>query len=523
MTHGWAAGLLAPRAAPPAVAVGIRAAYGPRAAVPVVAAGVLLTSAFVAALVFGTSLSALISSSRSYGWPWDVAATTGGGLRGPGSSAPAPRSTAIPTWPAGRPLGYTNELSLDGQPMMTVMALDDVSDLDLSVLDGRPAGRGRRGGHRFDHGRRARVGDRRRRGDWRCHRTEARHHLWHRRVPLPRPAAVRARRHRQWAARAAGAVRGRRAGERLGHARRRRELRRRRASRRQRRSKVARQGRAGRTGLLRRAGIRAPHAGPAARDHRRRLHPLRAGAVGIVPQPSPPSGWLRHRGRRPDHDGGRSRCCALSGSTVPRYAARCGSSRWRPCWAPSSSACRSVSWSDGCCGGPSPSSSASCPIPASAWLPVLLASGAGLLVALLAAQAPGSWPPAPGPPKGIHGVAPGHGRSRSSVVVRQWWRGPQTVGCPGPASRQQHRRSRRGGSRRRRRRRGRDRRYQVVDHDDQVVEVQPIHPAQASTCAARRAPTSWWARHQGAVKLQGSLGSVSVSSASGRYRVRRGG
>ncbi len=133
---GWAARLFAPRAAPPAVAVGLRAAYGPRAAVPVVAAGILLTSALVAALVFGTSLSALISSSRSYGWPWDLAATTGGGygdLELERAHTALDGNPDVASWTA---LGYTNGLSLDGQPMMTVMALDAVSDLDLSVLDG---------------------------------------------------------------------------------------------------------------------------------------------------------------------------------------------------------------------------------------------------------------------------------------------------------------------------------------------------------------------------------------------------
>jgi DUF4097 and DUF4098 domain-containing protein YvlB len=60
---------------------------------------------------------------------------------------------------------------------------------------------------------------------------------------------------------------------------------------------------------------------------------------------------------------------------------------------------------------------------------------------------------------------------------------------------------------------------QVMDHDEQVVEVQPIHPSQAIHVRCPTGTDVMVGTTSGAVKLQGSLGSVSVSSASGRIRV----
>ena len=60
---------------------------------------------------------------------------------------------------------------------------------------------------------------------------------------------------------------------------------------------------------------------------------------------------------------------------------------------------------------------------------------------------------------------------------------------------------------------------QVVDHDDRVVDVQPNHPSQAIHVRCPPGTDVMVGTTSGAVKLQGSLGSVSVSSASGRIRV----
>jgi hypothetical protein len=126
---------LAARTAPPAAATGIRAAYGQRSAIPVIAGSAILTGALVAAAVFGASLSGLVSTPRSYGWPWDVAATTGGGY-GDLDLAAARAALDDPDVEHWTALGFANELALDGEPMMTLIGLDQTSVVDLPLIEG---------------------------------------------------------------------------------------------------------------------------------------------------------------------------------------------------------------------------------------------------------------------------------------------------------------------------------------------------------------------------------------------------
>jgi DUF4097 and DUF4098 domain-containing protein YvlB len=60
---------------------------------------------------------------------------------------------------------------------------------------------------------------------------------------------------------------------------------------------------------------------------------------------------------------------------------------------------------------------------------------------------------------------------------------------------------------------------QVVDHDDRAVVVEPDHPSQAVRVRCPPGSDVMVGTTSGAVDLRGSLGSVSVSSASGRIRV----
>ena len=60
---------------------------------------------------------------------------------------------------------------------------------------------------------------------------------------------------------------------------------------------------------------------------------------------------------------------------------------------------------------------------------------------------------------------------------------------------------------------------QVEAHDDRVVEIEPIHPAQAIHVRCPTGTHLMVGTRSGAVELQGSLGSVSVTSVSGRIRV----
>ena len=95
---------------PPAFADGVRAALGHhRAALPAVAGTAVVGAAVVAALVFGANLTRLIDSPPAYGWPWDVAAITGGGYGD--LDLPAARDTldgdpAVEAWTA---FGFLND------------------------------------------------------------------------------------------------------------------------------------------------------------------------------------------------------------------------------------------------------------------------------------------------------------------------------------------------------------------------------------------------------------------------------
>ena len=112
---------------------------------PTVAALVVLG---VAAAAFTVALASLAAASehrrtqpeqrqsRSYGWPWDLAATTGSGygdLDLDAAEGMFEDDPDVATWTA---LELLNEVSLDGEPMMTVVGLDRTSDLDLPVLAG---------------------------------------------------------------------------------------------------------------------------------------------------------------------------------------------------------------------------------------------------------------------------------------------------------------------------------------------------------------------------------------------------
>ncbi len=159
---------------------------------------------FVATAVFGTSLAALVSTPRSYGWPWEVAATTGGGYGDLDVAAAGELLDDDPAVDSWTVLGFVNEISLDGDPMMTMLGFEQTADLDLPVLEGALPDRPRRGRPRRQHRRRARPGGRRDRRDRRPGRPYRSDHHRDRRVPQPRPAVRRAGRHRHRVAHAGG-------------------------------------------------------------------------------------------------------------------------------------------------------------------------------------------------------------------------------------------------------------------------------------------------------------------------------
>jgi FtsX-like permease family len=66
----------------PPVGEGFRAAFGSRRAVLLVASTALTATMFVAATTFASSLTGLLATPRSYGWPWDVTSLTNAGYGG---------------------------------------------------------------------------------------------------------------------------------------------------------------------------------------------------------------------------------------------------------------------------------------------------------------------------------------------------------------------------------------------------------------------------------------------------------
>jgi FtsX-like permease family len=99
----------------------------------------LATGVFLAAVVFGASLSSVLARPGTYGWPWDVGILAGYGY-GQLDSWDRLRTRLdarddIASWTG---LGLTNDVSVDGQPVLAVVALDQRAGVDFSVVDGRP-------------------------------------------------------------------------------------------------------------------------------------------------------------------------------------------------------------------------------------------------------------------------------------------------------------------------------------------------------------------------------------------------
>jgi hypothetical protein len=122
----------------PEVGEGVRAAFDGRSGAGLVmTSGAIAAAVFVAAVVFGASLSALVSSPRSYGWPWDVAVMGGYGYGGLDLGA-------VETTMAGRDdvqrwtaLAFTNSVAVDNEPVVAMVAVGRGADVDLALAAGR--------------------------------------------------------------------------------------------------------------------------------------------------------------------------------------------------------------------------------------------------------------------------------------------------------------------------------------------------------------------------------------------------
>ena len=116
---------------------------GDRGAGVVVASGAIAAAVLVTSIVFGASLSALVSTPRSYGWPWEVGIMGGygyGGLDLDAVESTLAQRSDVDGWTV---LAFTNFVAVDGEPVPSVIGLGDASRLDLTLAAGRlPAGDG---------------------------------------------------------------------------------------------------------------------------------------------------------------------------------------------------------------------------------------------------------------------------------------------------------------------------------------------------------------------------------------------
>ena len=122
----------------PEISEGVRAAFGGnRGASVVVASGSIATAVFLSAVVFGASLSTLVSTPRSYGWPWDLGVMVNfgyGGLDGGAVQASMDKRDDVDHWTA---LAFTNSVAVDGEPVLSMMVAGGTSNAGFAVVDGR--------------------------------------------------------------------------------------------------------------------------------------------------------------------------------------------------------------------------------------------------------------------------------------------------------------------------------------------------------------------------------------------------
>lgn len=124
-------------AARPDIDQGIRAAFGDPRGRLVVASCATAAGTFLTAVVFGASLSALLTTPASYGWPWDLAVMTGFGYGDLDRSAAAQVLDDHPGVETWTEFGFTNEATLDGEPIPTVIVPDPRPGADFAVIEGR--------------------------------------------------------------------------------------------------------------------------------------------------------------------------------------------------------------------------------------------------------------------------------------------------------------------------------------------------------------------------------------------------
>jgi hypothetical protein len=126
----------------PPVGEGFRAAFGSRRAVLLVASTALTATMFVASASFASSLTGLLSTPASYGWPWDVTSLTNAGYGG--MDVDAARTALdgqadVADWAT---LGFSATEALAGRSVLSIIDVGS-SGSAFTVVRGRlPRGAG---------------------------------------------------------------------------------------------------------------------------------------------------------------------------------------------------------------------------------------------------------------------------------------------------------------------------------------------------------------------------------------------
>jgi hypothetical protein len=132
-----------PARSSPVVAEGLRAAFGTAGSRLVVTSAALAIGALLAALVFGSSLSSVVSRPAAYGWPWDVGVLQNYGYGGQDLDAMrtdlAQRHDVI-SWTT---FGLSTTLNVDGRSVVSIVGLGSAGHPQLTMASGRvPTRRG---------------------------------------------------------------------------------------------------------------------------------------------------------------------------------------------------------------------------------------------------------------------------------------------------------------------------------------------------------------------------------------------
>jgi hypothetical protein len=120
----------------PVVTEGVRAAYRRRSGIPLIGGLSIAVATLVAALTFGSSLSALVSTPASFGWPWDLAAATNAGYGNLDIEGAQRLLDDDPDVEAWGYYGFISAIAVNGEPMAALIDPVVGSGSDVTVVEG---------------------------------------------------------------------------------------------------------------------------------------------------------------------------------------------------------------------------------------------------------------------------------------------------------------------------------------------------------------------------------------------------